>query len=140
MRTAMGFLHIGGLLASGGCAIAADRMTLLSARQPMVTRVAQLKGLRGTHRIVVVGLGVVVVSGLMWLMADIDTYLYSRVFWTKMGLFVLLLINGLLLVRAERQVELDQSRAWRWLTVTSIVSIALWFLTTLAGAALPNIG
>ena len=61
-------------------------------------------------------------------------------FLDKNGLFVSLLINGLFLVRAERQVELDRPRSWHWLTVTSIISIALWFLTTLAGAALPNIG
>jgi hypothetical protein len=140
IRTVVEFLHVGGLLGSGGCAIAADRTALLSIRQPMDTRIEQLQMLRGTHRIVLVGLVLVIVSGLLLFAADTDSFLHSRIFWTKMVLFGLLLVNGSLLVRAERLAESGQPRGWDRLIVTSIASIALWFLTTLAGAALPNIG
>jgi len=51
-----------------------------------------------------------------------------------------LMANGYLLTRAEGQAETDVMRGWKWLKVTSTISVALWMLTTLAGAALPNIG
>jgi hypothetical protein len=50
------------------------------------------------------------------------------------------MLNGFLLVRAERRAESDIVGAWRTLTITSTISVALWMLTTLAGAGLPNIG
>lgn len=96
--------------------------------------------LRGTHRVVVAGLICVAVSGVLLFGADTDTFLHSTVFWTKMALFALLLVNGSLLLKAEKQVEEGRSNGMQRLTATSIVSIVLWLLTTLAGAGLPNIG
>jgi hypothetical protein len=140
VRTFLGFLHVGGLLAGGGCAIFADRFILRTARRNPAARQEQLHILEGTHRIVLSGLAAVVVSGLLLFAADIDTYLYSKFFWVKMGLFVLLMVNGALLVGAERRIERGNEGAWSRLTLTSRASVALWFLTTLIGAALPNIG
>jgi len=140
IRTFIGFLHIGGLVLGGGCAIAADRMTLRAAKRSAAERSYQLDALRSTHRIVLVSLAAVAVSGLFLFAADSETFLYSRFFWMKMGLVVALMANGYLLTRAERQAETDAMRGWKWLKVTSTVSVALWMLTTLAGAALPNIG
>jgi len=140
VRTLLGFLYVGGILAGGGCAIFADRITLRTARLDRAARQQQLHILEGTHRIVLSGLAAVVVSGLLLFAADTDTYLYSKFFWIKMGLFVLLMANGALLVGAERKVERGDERAWRRLTFTSGASVLLWFLTTLIGAALPNIG
>jgi uncharacterized membrane protein len=140
IRTLIGFVHIGGLVLGGGCAIAADRMTLRAAKRSAAERSYQLDALRNTHRIVLVSLAAVAVSGLLLFAADSETFLYSRFFWMKMGLVVALMANGYLLTRAERQAETDAMRGWKWLKVTSTVSVALWMLTTLAGAALPNIG
>jgi hypothetical protein len=61
------------------------------------------------------------------------------VFWLKMGLIVLLLSNGSLLLRAERHAGSDPVGAWKTLKMSSMISIALWMLVTLAGAALPNV-
>jgi uncharacterized membrane protein len=138
VRTVVGFLHIGGLVIGGGCAISADRMTLRAARRSAAERVVQLDALRSTHRIVLVSLGAVLVSGLFLFAADSDSFLHSILFWVKMGLVAALMVNGFLLTRAERQAEIDAVRAWKWLTITSTISVALWMLTTLAGAALPN--
>jgi uncharacterized membrane protein len=140
IRTFIGFFHIGGLVLGGGCAIAADRMTLRAAKRSAAERSYQLDALRSTHRIVLISLAVVAVSGLLLFAADSETFLYSRFFWMKMGLVVALMANGYLLTRAERQAETDAMRGWKWLKVTSTISVALWMLTTLAGAALPNIG
>jgi hypothetical protein len=49
-------------------------------------------------------------------------------------------MNGLVLWVAERRALSGDHRAWRALRLTAIASITLWFLTTLGGVALPNIG
>jgi len=140
LRTGIEFMHIGGLVAGGGCAITADLATITAARTGSPTRATQLQLLERTHRIVVLGLVALVISGLLLLAADVETFLYSRIFWLKMGLMVLLLINGALLLLGERHVRRGDPRAWARLHYTATASLVLWFLTTLAGAALPNIG
>ena len=140
IRTLIGFLHIGGLVIGGGFAISADRMTLRAAKRGVASRAIQLDALRGTHRIVLISLAAVMVSGLFLFAADSDSFLHSTLFWIKMGLVAALMANGVLLIRAERAAETDAVRGWKWLTITSTVSVALWMLTTLAGAALPNSG
>lgn len=139
VRTLIGFFHIGGLVIGGGFAISADRMTLLASRRGIPERTAQLEALRSTHRIVLASLAAVAASGLLLFAADTGTFLHSVFFWLKMGLIAGLLANGVLLTRAERQAESD-IQGWRMLTITSTISVALWMLTTLAGAALPNVG
>ena len=57
-----------------------------------------------------------------------------------MGLIVLLLVNGSLLLRMERRAARGEPGAWARLHVAAMISLAVWTVTTLAGAALPNIG
>jgi uncharacterized membrane protein len=140
LRTGIEFMHIGGLVAGGGCAITADLATITAVRDGSAARTTQLHLLKQTHRIVVLGLVALAMSGLLLFGADVQTFLYSRIFWLKMGLMVLLLINGLLLLRGERQVQRGEPHAWARLHYTAVASLVLWFLTTLAGAGLPNIG
>jgi hypothetical protein len=70
----------------------------------------------------------------------VETFLYSRIYWLKMGLMVLLLLNGAMLLAGERQVVRGEARAWARLHYIAVASLVLWLLTTLAGTALPNIG
>lgn len=140
LRTAIEFLHIGSLLSGGGLAIAADRTTLIAMRAEPSARAARLSSLKGIHRLVLAGLLLVVFSGLLLFGADVDTYLYSKMFWLKMCLMVLLMANGAVLIQAEHRAEHGDLTAWTRLRYTATASLALWLLTTLAGAALPNIG
>jgi hypothetical protein len=144
LRTAVEFTHIGGLLAGGGCAITADLATLSAVAvrdgAGAGARSAPLDLLQRTHRLVVSGLIALFVSGALLLAADVETYWFSRIFWLKMGLIGVLLANGALLVRREREARRGSDQAWAQLHRTALVSLALWFATTLAGAALPNIG
>jgi hypothetical protein len=140
LRTGVEFAHIGGLLAGGGCAVTADFATLVAIREGPAARATHLHLLQRTHRLVVFGLVALAISGLLLFAADVQTFLYSRIFWLKMGLMALLLINGLMLLRGERLVTRGDVDAWRRLHFTAVSSLVLWFLTTLAGAALPNIG
>jgi uncharacterized membrane protein len=138
LRTLIGFAHIAGLVIGGGMAIVADRATLRAYRRGE-DRGAELATIRSAHRVVIGGLAVVAVSGVLLLAADLDTYLHSRIFWIKMGLVALLLINGAALRVFAGSAEADDRR-WRQLAYAAGVSLSLWLLTTLTGAALPNVG
>ena len=140
LRTVVVFAHVGALVGAGGCAISADRALLISLGQDEATRRAQVAAIARTHRIVLIGLSLLVVSGLLLLSADVETFLYSRVFWIKMSLVALLLVNGAVLTSAERRAGRGGGDAWGRLRVTAIASLALWFLITLAGVALTNVG
>ena len=127
LRTAIGFSHLGALLVGGGCAVGDDLGTLRA------TDLAHLpKHRKGVHRTVVAGLVVLVVSGALLLLANLDTYLHSTVFWIKMGLVLALLGNGLAIIRAEREWHEKHIRR------VALISLSLWVITTFAGVALMN--
>jgi len=134
------FVHLGSLVGAGGCAIAADRALLLSLARGEAERRAQVEAIAGTHRLVIIGLSMIVGSGLLLFAADVETFRSSRVFWIKMTLVVLLLVNGAVLTSAERRAGLGAGDAWGRLRVTAITSLALWFFITFAGVALTNVG
>src|SRR5262245_32251813 len=140
VRTTIEFAHIAGLIVGGGCAITADLATLTAAREGSITRLTELQLLKRTHRVVIIGLVAVFVSGFLLLAADVDTYLHSRVFWVKMLLVAVLLANGALLVRGEKHVVHGDGRSWTRLHHTAVASLTLWLVTTLVGAMLPNLG
>ena len=139
LRTAIGFIHVGGLVLGGGCAVAADLATIEAVREGPIGRSSQLHVLKRTHTIVVTGIVALVVSGALLFAADAEAFLHSRVFWLKMGLMASLIINGFMMLLGERKVMLGDARAWTRLHTVAVSSLVLWFLTTLAGAALPNI-
>jgi len=141
VRTLITFVHIGGLLAGGGAAVTADRGLLAARHLDDQARLQQLSAVRPTHRIVVAGLVCIMTSGLLLFASDVDSFLYSKVFWTKMCLVTLLLANGALLVFAERRADRAAGAAgWRTIRFAAVASVALWFLVTLAGVALLNAG
>jgi hypothetical protein len=88
---------------------------------------------------VLVGLTGVIASGVLLFAADVSTYAPSRLFWIKMGMVAALMINGAILVRVGRGGQLPDDRTRRTMRWTAAISLSLWFLTTLAGAGLPNI-
>jgi hypothetical protein len=140
IRTFIAFVHVGALIAGGGLAVATDRAVLGAVLEDDGSRRTLLATLRGSHRLVVGSLALILISGVLLFASDFDTFLYSRFFWIKMGLVALLMANGALLWRAERRAMTGDHGAWRTLRVAAVASITLWFLTTLGGVALPNIG
>lgn len=140
-ETIVTFGHVGGVLLGGGLAIAADRGSLRALRVPAGERSHYMKELASVHRSVIIGLVLIVASGAALLAADIETFWSSWIYWTKMACFVLLLINGLQMQRAENVLAKDASESapgWRTLRRTAVVSLGLWFLTTAFGLALVN--
>jgi hypothetical protein len=128
---AVRWLHLAGLLVGGGAALAADfRMLRAGASE----RVAAASGLATTHRVVVGGLVAMALSGGLMVASDLDTFMGSRLYWAKMGLVALLVLNGLALVRAERAALGNPlGRGFTWLRVTSTASVALWLAILYAG-------
>lgn len=135
LQIAILFGHMGGLLIGAGCAVAADRLTLLATPGDQ----HQLKALSGSHRVVLGGLAAMFVSGALMFAANFDTYFVSKWYWAKMALIVLLLLNGVRLTRAERAATAGEPTGWARLRSASIASLVLWVLITLFGAILPNV-
>lgn|SRR6185437_748038 len=139
--TIVTFVHIGGILLAGGLAIAADRGTLRALQIAAGDRAHYTRELRSVHRWVITGLVAVVLSGLLMLASDFETFWGSAIYWIKMTLVVILLVNGYGMMRAEAQLERDASEsspAWAALRRTAISSLVLWFIITALGIALVN--
>lgn len=141
-ETIVQFLHIGGLLLAGGLAIAADRGTYRTMRFATIDRRSHLREVAAVHRWVLTGLAIVVISGVALFASDVDTFFGSWMFWTKMGLVLLLLINGWMMTRAEAALALDPSESsphWKQMHRAAITSLTLWFIITLFGVGLVNL-
>ncbi|MFN8652225.1 MAG: hypothetical protein U0133_10015 [Gemmatimonadales bacterium] len=139
-QTTVTFGHFGGMMTAGGFALAADRSTLRAAAAAPAERTRHLSELATIHPIVVGALGVTALSGLLMFAADLESLAVSAVFWAKIGLIAVLLVNGYAMLRTERRLELvqDDQKLWRRLRLASIASLALWFAVVLAGSILPN--
>jgi uncharacterized membrane protein len=139
IRSAVAFVHIGGLVGGGGCAIAADRATLHAWRAGADAMRDEAARLHRAHTAVIAGLVLVTISGVLLLFANLDAYLHMPIFWLKMGLVGALLINGIVVVRAGRSTAAGRAHSQTLLALSAIASLTLWFATTLAGAVLPNV-
>ena len=138
-QTVVTFAHIGGLVVGGGTAITADRGTLRMASD--VDRRRHLFEVGRAHRLVLMSLAVVVVSGLLLFASDVETYWGSPIFWTKMALVAALLVNGARMQRVERKATLESvvsSAQWGAMRGNAMASLVLWLAITLAGVALIN--
>jgi hypothetical protein len=152
LETGVTATHIVATLVGGGIAIAADRLTLRTLHEESQLGVRALEDLHDTHRPVIIGLTVLFLSGVALAAADIETFAASPLFIIKLGLVLLLTLNGLFLARTEhllrRRVLAERTwpdsadptpRLWTRLRAASWISIVLWVTTTIVGAALTNI-
>ena len=133
-------MHVGALIAGGGLAVATDRIMLTGVVNDGSSRRSLLETLQSTHRPVIGSLVLITISGFLLFASDFETFLYSKFFWIKMGLVALLVINGRVLWRRSAARSRATTARGVPLRLSAIASITLWFLTTLGGVALPNIG
>ena len=150
LSTVIFFGHLGGLLAAGGLTVAADRATLrLDPRDDVDRRrhLAELEQLRGPIWIAFV---IALVSGALLFLADVEAFAASAIFWTKMGLVLLLVANALVTSRMDAALRRDaadgaprtspehHARRWRRRRAGALASAALWFGLVLVGTALAS--
>lgn len=102
VASAVLFLHLVPLLLAGGAAITADRATLRAARGTPEDRARQIRDLARVHTVVLGGLALSFVSGVLLFLSDVDEFLGSPVFWVKLALVGLLLLNGFMMTRTEK--------------------------------------
>lgn len=92
------------------------------------------------HVPVLVSLVILLVSGVLLAASDIETFLPSVWFWAKLGLVVLLMINGVVLTLTERRLGQTLTDAdWSRLRTLAWLSIVLWTATAVVGLVLPNV-
>lgn len=142
VSTTVTFVHVGGLLLGGGCAIAADRMTLRRAPTDPGAWRRHLDELHAIHRPVILGLTLTLLSGILLLAADLSTFLSAPLFWVKMGVIAVLLGNGAVLQHAETALRRgigDPEKTIRRLRRAAQVSLGLWFGSTLLGTVLLSV-
>ncbi len=128
------FLHIIGLVVGGGMAVATDRAILRAARGDASQRAAALATMARSLRTVVPALVLVVSSGVLLTAADVSTFFASPIYWLKLSLVGLLMVNGAGLVAAERIA--GQPNGWRRLALGSAASLALWIVLLFVGTLL----
>ena len=145
VSSAVTFVHLAGLLFAGGLAISTDRATFRALRGTDEDRSRLLVDLGNAHRWVITGLSVIFASGLLLALADVKTFGTSPIYWTKMSLVALLLVNGAFLQRTEqrlRAVNLQTQsnapikRMWSRLRFAAVTSMVLWTAIVLAGVVL----
>lgn len=134
------FVHLAGVLVAGGLAIAADRVSLQLPAEAGEHLAREIERLKSVHSWVMAGLALTVATGVLQLFSDLHTYLTAWLFWTKMGLIALLLLNGWVRLKAEQAIDAGTvvphlARFRR----TSVVSLVLWFAVLLAGAFLTTV-
>jgi uncharacterized membrane protein len=129
------YVHLAALMVGGGSALAIDRVVLGTARRRTEDRrQAAMTALSGSHRVVVPALIVVTITGVLMTAADWSTFEVSKLFWSKMALFAMLVANGGALVAAERRyadgVVIEK---WRRVLLASGASVLLWLLILWVG-------
>jgi len=147
LATAVMSVHLGAMLVAGGLAIAADRGTWRAARAARPGgRRRQLVEIGGTHRPVTIALALVMLSGVLIFLSDVETFATSIAFWAKMALVALLLGNGLVMMRAETALRRGAlggaegvERWWRVLRGSAVASAVLWVATVFAGTVLGSV-
>jgi hypothetical protein len=140
--TIVEFLHIAPLVVAGGLAIALDRSTLRLDHDVPGARERHLVELGSVHRMVLSGLTLSILSGIALFASDVETFWGSWIYWLKMTLVVLLLVNGGVMTRVEATLRAtggEKEDDWLRLRYVAIASVTLWLTVTLAGVALTNL-
>ena len=149
VSTAVIFVHLAALVASGGLAVTNDRALVRTAPDDVEGRARRLTDLSLSHRSVLTALTVSFLSGGLLFLADLEAFVIMPAFWVKMSLIMLLIVNASFMVRREKQFRLSiaapvpanpaaSNRAWSRLRGHAFASLVLWFSIILAGTAMTS--
>jgi hypothetical protein len=134
---AVRFLHLAGVLMAGGTGLFVDRQVLDAIRAGTQERENALVILGRTHIRVLSWMALIALTGVLMTAADAETFLPSKLYWLKMALVLLLLLNGAAMYlagRRSRRIGIDSG--WPRLAATSAISAVLWLITMFLGTLL----
>jgi len=129
------YLHLAGIVLAAGTALFADRQVWRALRSGPPERESVLALLTGAHPRVVPGLVVIGATGVLMTAAETSTFLASRIYWIKLALVALLMVNGLVMLAAERRAR-RAGAGWSRLAAISTISAALWLVILFLGKLL----
>lgn len=140
-------VHLTALLFGGGLAVSSDRSLLRAFRAGDPERIRVVHELHAVHRPVLVALALMFMSGVLLATADVKTFLTTPVFYLKLTLVMLLVLNGAVLTRTESVLRRMLASGhddrtppvWRRLRATSWCSLVLWTATLITGVVLVNV-
>ena len=150
LSTLILFGHLGGLFAAGGLTVAADRATLRLDPGDELDRRRHLSDLARLQRPVRLALVVALISGALLFLADVEAFALSPIFWTKMALVALLVVNVVYTARLDAALRREESasealpegrfrvRRWRRRRAVAVASALLWFGLLFVGTALAS--
>lgn len=150
------FIHLSTLAVGGGLALIADGLTLRAAFGDPELKARQLDRLRSWHKPILAGLAACCASGVLLAATDFEEFASSGVMGLKLGLLALLVLNGLVMLWAERgrtpvgviTTSVGSSRTgmtttvtprqanWRLLSKAAMASAALWIAIAITGTQL----
>jgi len=138
------FGHVAGLLVAGALTYSTEMGALRLDPADDGARQRYLRVASRTRSVIARALAVAMVSGFLLFLADLEAFAVSPVFWTKMLLVVLLLVNAAVASRLDVRLlrEADAARAqdglWRRRRVSAWTTAVLWFALVLSGSALAS--
>jgi MFS family permease len=138
------FGHVAGLLVAGALTFSTEAGALRLDPADDGERRRYLRAASPARRAIALALTVAMVSGFLLFLADLEAFAVSPVFWTKMLLVVLLLVNAVVASRLDARllgangVIVEHDGLWRRRRASAWATAALWFALVLAGSALAS--
>ncbi|MDR0787152.1 MAG: hypothetical protein LBG44_04735 [Gemmatimonadota bacterium] len=135
-------LHLMALVIGGGVGIAADWNVLRVRPGDMTGRLTRREDIAAVHRVVLAGVTVLFATGVLITASELDEFLETPVFWIKLVLVALLVVNGAMMTRREKLLPGRTEAAytgdgeWGRVRLHAIFSLVLWIATAVAGLVL----
>lgn len=135
--------HVFGAILGAGGAFVSDAIFLMSVRDGTVSS-TEMRFIRLGGRFVWAGLIVLLISGLGLFLLSPAEYLHSSKFLVKMGIVLIIFINGIIfhryhipLLERTKDAPLTSSAEWRaksqWVFISGAISLPSWATTVVLG-------
>jgi uncharacterized membrane protein len=138
------FGHAAGLLVAGALTLSTEANALRLEPSDDDARRRYFRNVTPARGSIALALAVAMLSGVLLFLTDLEAFAVSTIFWTKMGLVALLLMNAVVasrldarLLRASDDASAEE-HLWRRRRASARASAVLWFALVLWGSALAS--
>jgi hypothetical protein len=144
VATVVLFGHLAGLIVAGALTFTTESGALRLDPADDGECQRYLRAASPSRSAIALALGVAMVSGFLLFLADLEAFAVSRVFWTKMLLVVLLLVNAVVGSRLDARLLGENGATarhdvlWRRRRASAWATAVLWFALVLCGSALAS--